>query len=74
MCWSRPVSVSTTAENWKDITFSLHSEVSALEQVIEEKGSGMGDLVRHAHSNYIEKREWIRAKPYEKMNAREEEG
>ena len=58
----------------KTITFSLLPEMAEqVQEVMQQEGRTMSELIREALRNYIEEREWLRTIRYERLKAREKE-
>ena len=64
----------TTPRNTKTITFSLPPEMAErVQNVMQEEGRTMSELIREALRNYMEEREWLRTVRYERLKEREAE-
>ena len=62
------------ARTTKTITFSLPPAMAEqVQNVMQEEGRTMSELVREALRNYIEEREWRRAIRYERIKSRQAE-
>ncbi len=58
----------------KTITFSLPPAMAQqVQNVMQEEGRTMSELVREALRNYMEEQEWRRAVRYERIKSRQAE-
>ena len=64
----------TTPRNTKTITFSLPPEMAErVQNMMQEEGRTMSELIREALRNYMKEREWLRTIRYERLKEREAE-
>ena len=62
------------ARTTKTITFSLPPAMAEqVQNVMQEEGRTMSELVREALRNYIDEREWRRSIRYERIKSRQAE-